>query len=357
MNENLTFVHPILLKNLKGKTTDIDIFLDWHKIFRNFVISDRTNHTSLPFSLSNTEHNFIHEFSISNNSFIQASIDTANLILENKKPIYLFWSGGIDSTAMVSSFMMSDNFMSDKITIVCNFESIQEYPKFYDQHVKNQFNFISTEKFMQMAKFQKIDGIIVEANPAETFFGDNSLTTGFMKLFGKEIFFKNYSREYFIEFCVFHKMNKFSAECLFDFICHTIKKSPIEIKTMFQFGWWAGYNLLWTFVLGSTKSRMLFHNNVRYFFNELPLNIWIYNNLEPFEYPYQYKSKILKNLIFEFNNDVDYYENKNKHVSISRRFLTYPNLLETNLNSYDHGKNLINFYNNENFITQWIKNK
>ena len=64
---------------------------------------------------------------------------------QNKKDIYLLWSGGIDSTAVFISFLK--NIKNNEILhIVMSKNSIDEYKSFFEQYVIGKFDIILTNK-------------------------------------------------------------------------------------------------------------------------------------------------------------------------------------------------------------------
>lgn len=75
-------------------------------------------------------------------SFGTISLDVATKIShQTDRPIAVFWSGGIDSTvALVALMQVVD---PKRLTVVCNQYSIDEFPSFYENKIKNRVATIS----------------------------------------------------------------------------------------------------------------------------------------------------------------------------------------------------------------------
>ena len=61
-------------------------------------------------------------------------ISYANLI---DRDIYVAWSGGVDSTTIITSFLMNDKLDKSRFHVLYNKHSVEEYPFFYDLLKKN----------------------------------------------------------------------------------------------------------------------------------------------------------------------------------------------------------------------------
>jgi hypothetical protein len=73
---------------------------------------------------------------IRNKSFKEICDSAATNILNEGKPVDIFWSGGIDSTVVVISFLNVCTDLS-QINIVYDKGGIKEYPLFYEKYVKD----------------------------------------------------------------------------------------------------------------------------------------------------------------------------------------------------------------------------
>ena len=69
--------------------------------------------------------------------------------------ITILWSGGIDSSAILSGFIKY--FPKDRFSIACTNGSIEEYPLFYEYLIKNNYDVIDLEK----CNLSNLPGLIV----------------------------------------------------------------------------------------------------------------------------------------------------------------------------------------------------
>ena len=94
---------------------------------------------SSPCFLSNSE-NF-------NKTFEDICYETAQLLINLNKPISIFWSGGIDSTCLLATFM---KLVSDpkQIRVVMTPKSIEEYPWFYEEKIKGHYDILMYHNYI-----------------------------------------------------------------------------------------------------------------------------------------------------------------------------------------------------------------
>ena len=98
--------------------------------------------------------------------------------------IYVLWSGGIDSTALLVALMKT--IKPEKITILCSDLSIAEYPWFYETF-KDSYNFEvldrSTNLYDYLGEFRsKDDYIVISGYVGDHLFGVSSMLSEFPHL-------------------------------------------------------------------------------------------------------------------------------------------------------------------------------
>lgn len=224
------------------------------------------------------------------------------------KKIYVFWSGGIDSTtALVSLLKLGADRL---LCLVMAEESIQEYPEFYNQYVHNKLE-IELVKYKNelgiptpVDKYLK-DGIVVTGEIGDQMFGSDKYLayTNTAKLLDPwEDLLKNTK--------AFQKYEKFVATC------------PVKITTQKEFWWWFSYATKYNFVafrMLRTSRKFKLEDNVFHFFNTIPFNDWCIST--PIEEKF-YGSDIknykqpLKDYIYNFTRDSNYQRNKIKTGSL-----------------------------------------
>ena len=135
---------------------------DWLGGSKTDYAFDRTNTIQGPLREKNISP--IPEFDINfNKTFKEICEDTARDIINEGKSIDIYWSGGVDSTAVVVAFL---NVCTDfkQLNIVYDTGGIEEYPLFYEKYVKD-----ITEKPINRWIYHDVnldDNIIVSGHPA-----------------------------------------------------------------------------------------------------------------------------------------------------------------------------------------------
>ena len=128
--------------NIINLYNDENIF-DWYSKFsNNRIIRDR-------FGLDLNKYSPWHisdKVDILPDGNVSISIETAlheeiSSICKLKKNVYIMWSGGVDSTAIICSFIQN-GYSKTNIHILYTEDSIKEYPQFFNYLQKNSFNMI-----------------------------------------------------------------------------------------------------------------------------------------------------------------------------------------------------------------------
>ena len=100
---------------------------------------DSTNHVPHVLNIeTKTNYRFVSE----SRSFAEICLDTAEKISKmSSRNIAVFWSGGIDSTAALTSLLQTIDV--SRLTVACNSASIAEFPSFYEHKIKNRVKTVS----------------------------------------------------------------------------------------------------------------------------------------------------------------------------------------------------------------------
>ena len=75
--------------------------------------------------------------------FEDIALRRAEELLDLDKPLYVYWSGGIDSTVVMAALIQMGAHRSN-LTVVCDRHSLAENRAFYDRHIQGRFNTCST---------------------------------------------------------------------------------------------------------------------------------------------------------------------------------------------------------------------
>lgn len=250
------------------------------------------------------------------------------------KPITIFYSGGIDSTFVVASFMkyLSPNEFKDRVRVAMTLDSIHENYNFYYNYIRPYATIISSEPIE--AKFDK-NSIIVSGEHNDQLFGSDLMAKVYKQFDNWDVIAQPYSRGFLVD--VF--FNKFlsveSSNYWFDLMDAQIKNTaPCEIKTNFDFFWWYNFNYKWQSVyfrmlMGAPLTSSVtidddFLNNYYFhFFSCHDFQKWsmLNHHLKIKNNDWSTYKWECKKLIYEFNKDSEYLNNKFKMGSLLNLYL------------------------------------
>lgn len=248
------------------------------------------------------------------------------------KPITVLYSGGIDSTLVLISLMknLDPSEYRDRITVALSIDSMVENPNFYQKHIRNQFNIISSDNIGSL-----LDGksIVVGGEHNDQLFGSDIIGGIY-----RETDFSNihhpYTREFITSWFIKKGLNETSANIWFDLLDNQIKtKAECEVVTNYQFFWWYNFCFKWQnvyfrilTVIDKNKRSIItqefINDNFLHFYSSRSFQLWSMTNsdkkiLENWE-TYKFESK---KVIFDFNKDEDYFKHKVKIGSLYKLFI------------------------------------
>lgn len=174
------------------------------------------------------------------------------LLRQHKNKIwYVFWSGGTDSTVIVSS-LLKNTVKADreKIFIVCNRDSIFEYPQFYFDFIEPNFKLIEANKFaLDMIDIFGVpqnygEYITIDGNPADQLHRSrdayNLKRAGIANIEPKKnynVFLKYYTEQ--------RGMSLSAARWLYENMLSNIESTTVPITTFLDWDWWFFFNFSW----------------------------------------------------------------------------------------------------------------
>lgn len=334
---------------------DIQIFKEINKIIPGSWLVDRTQNIQLPFNTLLLEKNRIPSLNqVESLSLLDCCIKKSKDLIHRQEHVYFLWSGGIDSTAALVGIILSE-FPKDQITIACNADSIKEYSKFYKKHIRNNFSVISSEKLIQSLKYEKVEGLIINAEHGDILHGQDFGISMF-KSFGKEYLESSITRNNILKFFLHNGMSEESANCWYDLFSSLDEYSPRNLRTMYDWSWWITYNWRWQWAGEKIKLRFKDEINFETFFADPIMQKWSATH-EQYEIEKLADFKFdLKKIIFDYTDDLDYFNEKIKYPS---RTFTYTSnafsAIDSNLKRIkNQDLRLEEYYNPDNFINRWL---
>lgn len=306
----------------------------WHDIYNllnlNVSLVDRCDVFTSPYSFHN-QFPIPRDLNNFNKSYDDLCIERALAIVEHSKqvnkPIVIFFSGGIDSTIVVISFLIALSGNTRDIFIAMNNSSLAENPNFYYNHIRGRFQLMASEQALDMLNGKYI---VVGGEFNDQLFGSDIVGT-FRNQFGMDAVFEPYAEKNIIPFLLKSGMQEKNAKVWFDMLDQHIKKTNLaEIITVKDFFWWLNFSFKWQSVyyriISRTSNRSIINQNFvndHYFqfFDTLDFQRWsMLNQDKKIGKTWETYKLAGKNFIFAYTQDKEYYNNKMKIGSLSGIF-------------------------------------
>jgi len=377
-----------LLKLKIDSKRDTLIFADSKNIIGNILpLIDRTGKLSMPYNfeiypdwkMPNYDSNFLKTFEECCDQRTQEIINQADQ--ENKK-IHIFWSGGIDSTLILVSFIkkLGMNKVKEKIRIFLSIGSISENYYFFDRYV-SKLNY--TNSYCIEDLFFD-DEIIVTGEYSDQIFGSDLALKLYKKSNKTYEFHDDYDREKFhslfvdedteISLIDYHKDSPYrgleidSRESWLDLLEESVLSSGLPLKSMFDYLWWFNFNFKWQSIyfrmVIRTKNQIainynFLNKNLIYYFGSKDFQLWSMKNLDKkindSWHTYKFPAK---KYIYEFDGNKNYLDYKVKKGSLYQ-ILNDVKKYEAIDNSFQFIQNLDPnlYYNPDNWFSKWLSKK
>lgn len=247
-------------------------------------------------------------------------------------PIYLLYSGGIDSTTVLVSFMkaLTPDELKSRLVVLLNQDSINENPNFYYNYVRKLCRISSSDRLTSLFDGKKI---IVGGEHNDQLFGSD-LVGKLIRTDSSFDFKWPYNRENISKcFKIFGATSDVAIDHWITLVDQTAKEHHVELDTVFHFFWWLNFVFKWQSVFCRMLLRVdsSLRTNINtdfvqqyyhHFFSSKDFQRWSMANtdlkIKNTWYTYKFTAK---DLIYEFNKDADYRDNKLKVGSLYRLFL------------------------------------
>ena len=316
-----------------GNSTQPDV-VQWFELYKlinlNVSLVDRCNYINIPYRFEN-------KFPMPtlpgtfNKNYTDICIERArNLIAHSKninKPITVLWSGGIDSTVVLISFILGCPDDLDRISVALNPYSILENPNFYYKHIRNRFNMLPSERTLDL-----LNGscIMVGGEFNDQLFGSDILRD--VKEFDSmDLVHAKNTHGNIVPFLLSKGMSEDAASKWYSLLNEHIRNvCPVEVDTVHLFFWWLNFAFKWQSVYYRIPERIqnrklltdeFLSQHYMQFFEATDFQIWsMLNPSKKISNTWESYKLEAKKMIFDFNKDQDYFDNKVKKGSLSQVF-------------------------------------
>ena len=294
-----------LYGNLQSSYIEIDRF-GFLNQFSNYKLGKSDNFTDFISDMPNSDEKFTEIF----NKRILEIIERSNK--ENLK-IYVSWSGGVDSSAIVCGLLMSE-IEKSKINILYSSKSIEEYPLLYEKLNENKINMIDMSNDI---------GAVIFSNSIN----DGLLITGWCadQLFGSIInqIYPDYYNKPFEHWIIdYSKTENFDWNDSIEQCKTAFEHYKLPVKTFSEWTWFMNFFIKWNYVKMSSYATIgKYTDRVINFYDTIDFQKWAINNFDKLSALSQLKSNEyklpLKKIILNYTKDKEYYNNKGKYGSWS----------------------------------------
>jgi hypothetical protein len=341
----------------KNRSKDLITFSHLKDLYGPFAcILDRTSTLKFPINISVTSP--IPKFENFNKSYKEVCLERARVILERAdkkdKKIALMYSGGIDSVLILCLLLqLATESQKNRLVIFLSEDSINEYPEFYKKYIQGKLKIESVFNIKYILDTEEY--IIVNGQHNDQIFGSGNVSQ-YVRFFGVDKLKKEFTQKDLLDF--YNKLsgkeelNKFYV----DYFGKLFTVSPIKLISVLDHLWWLDFCLRWQhgeyyYVTFFTQKKLLSKNymetNYVSFFDTNDFQLWSMNNLdkrikdtwESYKYP-------AKEIILEFTNDKEYFDNKVKGLSfIPNHYFDKYSFITNEFELLDYKVNFEEIYN------------
>ena len=261
--------------------------------------NDRTGSITVPFKTYVPEDCKLPEFVDSNITYEEAAVARAKEIIklsnQTGKKIYLLYSGGIDSSTVLTSFinLLGVREAAKRLTIMLSYESTIENPWMWERFIRPHFKVINSKNFDLTALDVNI--IYVNGELNDQLFGATAPFKVGVKLSKK---LETPMEDMIADAEFLHSafdligMSPTANEKWVKALMRLMESCPVKDQSFVTLAWWYGFTCKWI----NVKYRAFMFNNVNTdtcmipeaivrnniaFFDSTEFQLWAMNNKQP----------------------------------------------------------------------------
>lgn len=345
------FFHDIKIVKTFDDKPGASLFKKWFNLFApNGSYADRTFSLKVPVNFNIAPQckmvDYEKTFSL---SYEEVAEKRAKELLihaqKTNQKITILYSGGIDSTLILCSFLKvcTKKELEDNFLILLNHNSINENPNFYFNYIIKNFKLKSSFDFYNY--LGKPGYFVISGENNDQLFG-SALFKDYIIMFDKKVFQIEASDENM--HTLIHKKIQDEKQSwqLVQIFNKIFNNSPVNLPTVYHRFWWLNFTLKWQSVymrlLGYTplenRGNLILEHNYTTFFNTANFQKWaMKNNNELIGDDWLTYKYLCKEVIFKFDKNKDYRDNKAKYGSLHDvvRSKKLSLCFDSNLNFYD----------------------
>jgi hypothetical protein len=224
-------------------------------------------------------------------------------LLKLDGPVFVMWSGGIDSTTVLTSILK--NWPKEdlkRVTVLCNTLSLKENKSFFKHVVKNFKIEQSTHNLEPYCK----RGYVVTGEFGDQILGSD-VTYLAVNIWGEQVIFDDYKK--FVP-QLYKSIHAEAGADLWENYRHIANEAPFELKTVFDFCWWLNFTQKWQHVqyrclMSATwKEPGKYFPKIIHFFENDYFQVWsIYNHEKKITKGWADYKNVAKQYIMDYSKD------------------------------------------------------
>jgi hypothetical protein len=294
----------------------------------NFSITDRLNCIKAPIKTQLLDECAMPKYVPMTTSFDELCQRRARELLDHAKntnrKLTIMYSGGIDSTMILVSLLKiaTDTELKNDIIVLLNQHSISENRNFYHSHIIKKCRTESSYLFHAFLGNDKY--VVVNGEGGDQLFG-SAVSANIFKIKGADYIFQPPTHDLMTSIFNDHVKDIEASEKIATVLNKVVAASPIPIETVYHYFWWINFSLKWQSVYARTvaytdsvyRQTVKPEDNYFIFFGTPEMQLWSMNNPDKLigntwaSYKFH-----CKDIIYDFNGDADYRDNKLKLGSL-----------------------------------------
>lgn len=295
---------------------------------RSSVFIDRTESVKIPVHVKSLFP--IPKLRPFSESFEEICDERAKELLERAEQLdvrlYVFWSGGIDSTlVLVSLLKNATSAQRARIAVLLTEESIAENPNFFADHLRGG---VTCESATLFPYILGTEHMMTTGDHNDQIFGSD-VCASLMGKYGFGFLHENYNRDKLFDFFNISVTDEKVTNLCLNLIERICSKAPVTLKTNYDHLWWLNFSVKWQYVniriLAYTAARNAHNVNEAYvstrfdqFFNTEKFQLWSMQNMDKkIKDSWSTYKWVCKDIIFDYTKDEQYRANKTKRGSLS----------------------------------------
>ena len=209
------------------------------------------------------------------------------------KPWLIYWSGGIDSTVIITSILKNLQPQERKeFAVFCDPSSVWESPIFFQEHILPNFKIIDSTNYQS---YNLCDTYyVIDGEPADCLWGNRPAV------------YLGDRAKYSWSDCIDTLVKSYidwtgdagSSQWMVEKVCENILLTKFPVENCFQWYWWINFNFQYvnaTTRLSLSQDRIDMNQSFINWYHDFGYNVWsLQHNLAPgksYTDPYMYKSE------------------------------------------------------------------